>query len=378
MLLSALWVKTQLTLYRNGKAGKLPALSDERIRLLEELDITWGVRRKVIPWEDQFQELMDYKRRFGNVNVPWQWKENNVLAQWVNTQRKKYKDLIGGKKSSLTEEQLNKLNSVGFKWSNGRKGRYPDDSQDQPSAKKARTSEKAESFIKLKSAAAAAGIHAPSASSSSAEDSARANMLQSFAAQASAKIQNTPSSFLSSLSSGGGGFGTNQQTLLPQASAASSPAMQLLTQKLTQQRQGNLVGAQQASTLQQLLNNNQLPSYARNPYQQLLSSQQLQPMSNIAFGTSQAPQNEHQQLLNLINQRSQSITNSTEQLLRNACQIITQPIQPPSSTAVGALQAPPSDLANHVARYQQLLDLVNQGGPENTQPDQSREDAKQE
>ena len=254
MLLSALWVKTQLTLYRNGKAGKLPALSDERIRLLEELDITWGVRRKVIPWEDQFQELMDYKRRFGNVNVPWQWKENNVLAQWVNTQRKKYKDLIGGKKSSLTEEQINKLNSVNFKWSNGRKGRYPDDSQDQPSAKKARTSEEAESFIKFKYAAAVAGMHAPSASSStnsskslvpgehdssssgakqdsssssgakqySTLSSSGANALQNPAAQAIASAQNAPMNFL-----------------LPQAShVPSQQAMQLLTQQLLQQPQG--------------------------------------------------------------------------------------------------------------------------------------------
>jgi len=58
-----LWVKTQLTLYRNGKEGKLPALSAERIQMIEELGITWGERRKGIPWEERFQALLDYKVR---------------------------------------------------------------------------------------------------------------------------------------------------------------------------------------------------------------------------------------------------------------------------------------------------------------------------
>ncbi|KAL7544024.1 hypothetical protein ACHAXR_013476 [Thalassiosira sp. AJA248-18] len=124
-----LWVKTQLTLYRNGKEGKLPALSPERIRMLEEIGIAWGERRKGIPWGDRFQALLDYKKRFGHVHVPWQWKENVGLAQWVNTQRKKYKDLKDGKKNNLSEAQINMLNSVGFKWCTSGKGRYSDDAQ---------------------------------------------------------------------------------------------------------------------------------------------------------------------------------------------------------------------------------------------------------
>ena len=56
-------MKTQLTLYRNGKDGKLPALSAERIRMLEELGISWGVRRKGIPWEERFKALLEYKVR---------------------------------------------------------------------------------------------------------------------------------------------------------------------------------------------------------------------------------------------------------------------------------------------------------------------------
>ena len=91
----------------------MPALSAERIRLLEEIGIDWGEKRVTTPWDDRFQALVQYKSRFGNVNVPWQWKENVALAQWVNSQRKKYKDLLEGKRNNLSEEQINRLNSIG-------------------------------------------------------------------------------------------------------------------------------------------------------------------------------------------------------------------------------------------------------------------------
>lgn len=120
------WLKTQVTQYRNAQEGKLPALSAERIRLLEEIGINWGEKQVTTPWDDRFQTLLDYKRRFRNVNVPWQWKENVALAQWVNSQRKKYKDLLEGKRNNLSEEQINRLNSIGFKWNTGGKGRYTD------------------------------------------------------------------------------------------------------------------------------------------------------------------------------------------------------------------------------------------------------------
>mmetsp|Transcript_20583 Transcript_20583/g.36998 ORF Transcript_20583/g.36998 Transcript_20583/m.36998 type:complete len:485 (-) Transcript_20583:972-2426(-) len=121
------WLKTQVTQYRNAQVGKLPALSAERIRLLEEIGINWGEKRVTTPWDERFQTLLDYKRRFRNVNVPWQWKENVALAQWVNSQRKKYKDLLEGKRNNLSEEQINRLNSIGFKWNTGGKGRYSED-----------------------------------------------------------------------------------------------------------------------------------------------------------------------------------------------------------------------------------------------------------
>jgi len=122
------WMKTQITQYRNAKEGKLPALSEERIKLLDEIGMNWGEKRKTTPWDDRYEALIQYRKRFGHVNVPWQWKENVALAQWVNSQRKKYKDLLDGKRNNLTDEQINRLNLIGFKWNSGGKGRYTVDS----------------------------------------------------------------------------------------------------------------------------------------------------------------------------------------------------------------------------------------------------------
>lgn len=148
------WLKTQITQYRNAKEGRQPCLSEERIRLLEEIGVSWGEKRITTPWEARFEDLLQYKERFGHANVPWQWKENIPLAQWVNSQRKKYKELLDGKRNNLTEEQIAKLNDIGesyfgqsmwakmylqflmtcsivnsyddegFKWNTGGRGRY--------------------------------------------------------------------------------------------------------------------------------------------------------------------------------------------------------------------------------------------------------------
>ncbi|KAL7467381.1 hypothetical protein ACHAXS_007623 [Conticribra weissflogii] len=118
------WLKTQITQYRNAKEGRQPCLSEERIRLLEEIGVSWGEKRITTPWDARFEDLVQFKARFGHANVPWQWKENIPLAQWVNSQRKKYKDLMDGKRNNLTEDQITKLNDIGFKWNTGGRGRY--------------------------------------------------------------------------------------------------------------------------------------------------------------------------------------------------------------------------------------------------------------
>jgi hypothetical protein len=66
------WLKTQITQYRNKQDGKQPALCDDRARMLEEIGVQWGQKRLTTPWDARYEDLLDFKRRFGHVNVPWQ------------------------------------------------------------------------------------------------------------------------------------------------------------------------------------------------------------------------------------------------------------------------------------------------------------------
>lgn len=63
-----------------------------------------------IVWEQKFQELKEYKDKFGNLRVTRNTKGYIELGNWVAEQRRKMKN------GKTTEEQFNKLNSLGFEW----------------------------------------------------------------------------------------------------------------------------------------------------------------------------------------------------------------------------------------------------------------------
>ena len=68
-------------------------------------------------WEERFEELVEYKTRFGNCRVPRRYSTNAKLGQWVMNQRAQYKLSREGKSCVMTEERIQELESVGFEWS---------------------------------------------------------------------------------------------------------------------------------------------------------------------------------------------------------------------------------------------------------------------
>jgi len=73
------------------------------------------VKKKPVPWEERYNELVAYKRKHNNCNVPRKYKANPALGRWVVSQRSHYKC----KKSFVTAERIVKLhlmNSIGFIW----------------------------------------------------------------------------------------------------------------------------------------------------------------------------------------------------------------------------------------------------------------------
>ena len=61
-----------------------------------------------INWNFRFMQLKDYKKRFGNCEVPQNWPENKQLGRWVIRQRTY--------KWRLIPERVDALNSIGFSW----------------------------------------------------------------------------------------------------------------------------------------------------------------------------------------------------------------------------------------------------------------------
>jgi len=69
-------------------------------------------------WDERYEELASYVKKFGNARVPATYPENKDLGYWVNTQRHKYKEFQNGNTScSITNERIQLLNKIGFKWS---------------------------------------------------------------------------------------------------------------------------------------------------------------------------------------------------------------------------------------------------------------------
>ena len=109
------WVNNQRFEYKKYIQGKTSKMSDERIKLLEGEGFQWSMVEHV-PWEQRFNEVVAYKAIHGNCRVPKRYPTNQPLANWVDKQRKEYKLLQNGKKSSMSEKRIEFLNGVGFAW----------------------------------------------------------------------------------------------------------------------------------------------------------------------------------------------------------------------------------------------------------------------
>jgi len=67
-------------------------------------------------WMVRYQELAEYHQIHGNCNVPYHYKANPQLSQWVKRQRHQYKCLLTGKHSHLTLKRVKLLERIGFIW----------------------------------------------------------------------------------------------------------------------------------------------------------------------------------------------------------------------------------------------------------------------
>uniref|UniRef100_A0A7S4AT58 Helicase-associated domain-containing protein n=2 Tax=Pseudo-nitzschia australis TaxID=44445 RepID=A0A7S4AT58_9STRA len=88
--------------------------SDDEIEQREELNRF--NKHQCKQWTVKYQELLAFKKKEGNCNVPHLYKENRGLAMWVKRQRHQHNLLVEKKPSTLTGERIKLLESIGFVW----------------------------------------------------------------------------------------------------------------------------------------------------------------------------------------------------------------------------------------------------------------------
>eukprot|EP00978_Attheya_sp_CCMP212_P006536 scaffold15121_cov86-Attheya_sp.AAC.1 len=107
------WVGTQRRQYRRLKKGKDSPLTNDKREKLENIGFIFRCRPSptITPWDQRFEEIVDFKKINGHMNVP---QGSGPLGKWVHNQRCQYSLLKEGKQSLLTNERREKLENIGF------------------------------------------------------------------------------------------------------------------------------------------------------------------------------------------------------------------------------------------------------------------------
>jgi hypothetical protein len=92
--------------------GKLP---ENRLNRLNELRFPWSIQEGY--WMKMYDALLAFKEKYGHTRVPFQWKQNHKLADWV------YRTKVN--KESLEVQKIELLDEIGFDWSLVRRNVIP-------------------------------------------------------------------------------------------------------------------------------------------------------------------------------------------------------------------------------------------------------------
>ena len=97
-----------LGIWLHNQRANIDSILPERKKLLDDIGFVWDSYDQ--QWQDSYEELVTYKKEFGDVNVPKQYKIPNGynLGEWVKFQR--------AKKDLLTPERKKLLDDIGFIW----------------------------------------------------------------------------------------------------------------------------------------------------------------------------------------------------------------------------------------------------------------------
>ena len=112
------WVSIQRTRYKKTTEDNSTSIIGERIRALDGIGFDWGTSKNDVAsvWRVRFQELCEFRAKFGDCMVPLKCDTFPKLGGWASKQRSNYKVFHEGKSSPMTVQRIRELESVGFQW----------------------------------------------------------------------------------------------------------------------------------------------------------------------------------------------------------------------------------------------------------------------
>jgi hypothetical protein len=121
-----LWCKNIRAAYKRWVKGEKNSqgLTDERVKCLEELGFEWNLKGKRTNerFEGKFQDLLEFKKKHGHLEVSQKNMEDRPLYQWCGRLRRYYKEWtvnkapLPGLYAGLTEEGIQRLKEIGFRF----------------------------------------------------------------------------------------------------------------------------------------------------------------------------------------------------------------------------------------------------------------------
>jgi len=109
----AQWVKRQRHQYKRKKLGHHSTLTDEREELLLDVGFIFDSHRAV--WYARFETLKAFSLANGHCTIPSKY-DDGSLNVWIKHQRRQYLLYKKGAKSTMTEDRIRALDSIGFDW----------------------------------------------------------------------------------------------------------------------------------------------------------------------------------------------------------------------------------------------------------------------
>jgi hypothetical protein len=108
------WVSRCKTQYRRFKRTNRKEGNLERMISLENIGLVDEIMKGEDSWDDMFDRLIDFKKKYGHTKVPYRYEEIPKLGHWVSQCRSNYRKFINSKIAfkKVNPERMKRLKSV--------------------------------------------------------------------------------------------------------------------------------------------------------------------------------------------------------------------------------------------------------------------------